>query len=134
MLVIEVSKVSHIGIRVTNLERSLAFYRRLGFELVAQGEDHYVAILKNKHRIEINLIVNASDNNSGENILMDVSPKYPGYTHVALAVSSIDETIRLLGENDIDITGGPAKLGNGVSLFIRDPDCNVIELRESHSP
>jgi lactoylglutathione lyase len=64
---------------------------------------------------------------------MDVSPKYPGYTHVALQISSIDETVRLLEENGITITGGPVKLGDGVSLFIRDPDRNVIELRQTIS-
>ena len=130
---IEVSKVSHIGIRVSELERSRRFYGRLGFELTTKGEDDYVAILKNRHGIEINLIVNANDSNDGKNILMDVSTKYPGYTHVALQVASMDETVRLLNENKIQITEGPVKLGNGVALFIRDPDRNVIELRQSDS-
>lgn len=83
--------------------------------------------------MEINLIVNANDDNDGNNILMDVSPKCPGYTHVALQISPIDETVRLLEENGITITGGPVKLGDGVSLFIRDPDRNVIELRQTIS-
>ena len=130
---IKISKVSHIGIRVADLARSQEFYRRFGFELVAQGEDDYVAILKNSSGIEINLIVDANDDNDGNNILMDVSPKYPGYTHVALQISSIDETVRLLEENGITTTGGPVKLGDGVSLFIRDPDRNVIELRQTIS-
>ncbi len=75
---IEISKLSHIGIRAADLARSQEFYRRFGFELVAHGEDDYVAILKNSSGIEINLIVNANDDNDGNNILMDVAPKYPG--------------------------------------------------------
>ena len=55
------------------MARSQEFYRRFGFELVAQGED-YVAILKNSSGIEINLIVNANDDNDGNNILMEVAP------------------------------------------------------------
>jgi lactoylglutathione lyase len=130
---IEISKVSHIGIRVADLARSQEFYRRFGFELVAQGEDDYVAILKSSRGIEINLIVNANDDNDGNNILMDISPKYPGYTHVALEISSIDQTVKALEDSGIPISGGPMRLGDGMSLFIRDPDRNVIELRETIS-
>jgi hypothetical protein len=46
------------------------------------------------------------------------------------AVSSIDETVRVLGELGIAITEGPVTLGHGRSLFVRDPDRSVIELRE----
>ncbi|MDH3669770.1 MAG: VOC family protein [Gammaproteobacteria bacterium] len=130
---IEISRVSHIGIRVADLARSQEFYRRFGFELVAQGEADYVAILKSSRGIEINLIVNANGDNDGNNILMDISPKYPGYTHVALEISSIDQTVKALEDSGIPISGGPMRLGEGMSLFIRDPDRNVIELRETIS-
>ena len=130
---IEISKVSHIGIRVADLARSQEFYRRSGFELVAQGEDDYVAILKDSSGIEINLIINANDDNDENNILMDISPKYPGYTHVALEISSIDQTVKALEESRIPTSGGPMRFGDGMALFIRDPDRNVIELRKTIS-
>lgn len=113
------------------MARSQKFYRQFGFEIVAQSEDGYVVILKNPSGIEINLIVNANDDNDGNNILMDVAPKYPGYTHVALEISSIDQTVKALEESGIPISSGPMRLGDGMALFIRDPDRNVIELRET---
>lgn len=131
---IDISRVHHIGIRVTELDRSLRFYRLLGFELSWKAPEEPVYILRNKHGVEINFIVNANDTNDDKNILMDVSAKYPGYTHVALQISSVDEVVESLNKNSIAVSEGPVKLGDGVSLFVRDPDRNVIELRQSGVP
>jgi len=127
---IDIERVDHIGVRVRDLERALTFYRILGFSLLhrAQGDD--VAIIRNPQGVELNLIFNANAG-AAENILMDVADKFPGYTHIALRVTSIPATIGALKANDVAITQGPVSFGDvgQVSVFIRDPDRNVIELR-----
>jgi catechol 2,3-dioxygenase-like lactoylglutathione lyase family enzyme len=44
-------KLDFIGLVVEDLERSLAFYRRLGLDLPESGEDHVEATLPNGMRI-----------------------------------------------------------------------------------
>jgi catechol 2,3-dioxygenase-like lactoylglutathione lyase family enzyme len=120
--------VDHVGVRVSNEDRSVAFYRKLGFEVTWRGAEG-VVILRNPAGVEVNLIVNAEPSLEG-NVLMDVTPKRAGWTHVALSIASIEDGQRVLAELGIPLSGSPTRLGAGVSMFIRDPDGNVIELRE----
>jgi lactoylglutathione lyase len=128
---VDIDRVDHIGIRVRDLDRALAFYRVFGFTLAHRATGDDVAIVRNPQGVEINLIFNADAGDPGENILMDIGRKYPGYTHVALRVGSIPQTIAALAANRIAITQGPVQMGQAgsISLFVRDPDRNVIELR-----
>ena len=127
---IKIKQIDHIGIRISDLDRSLAFYKVLGFEFEHQSKNDAVVIISNRQGIEINLIYNANDTNDGRNILMDVGVKYAGYTHIALGVDSIKRTIDVLRVNDIQITQGPVTMREEtVAVFVRDPDLNVLELR-----
>lgn len=123
-------QVDHIGIRVVDAKRAVNFYRALGFEVILEVDFDAVIIMKNPHGIELNLITNGIGPIEGKNILMDVPEKHPGYTHVALRVDSILNSIAELQRFNIAISQGPVTFGgNEVSVFIRDPDRNVIELR-----
>ena len=127
---IKITQVDHIGIRISDVERALAFYRVLGFKILKEVDFDPVIIVKNEADMEINLITNAPSDNGGKNILMDVEDKYPGYTHAAWQVTSINDTLATLKSNNIEISQGPVTFGDGhVSVFLRDPDRNVIELR-----
>jgi len=128
---IEIPGVDHIGIRVRDLERAMKFYAMLGFSLNARAANDAVAIVRNAHGVELNLVYNANADAGGKNILMDVGEKYPGYTHVALRVASIKAAIEALRAHGVRITQGPVSFGadGHVSVFVRDPDLNVVELR-----
>ncbi len=80
--------------------------------------------------VEINLILNATEA-AADNILMDVDIKYPGYTHVALSVRDVDETKTALEAAGVRITEGPVTFPGGArSIFVRDPDRNVVEFNQ----
>src|SRR5204863_5216983 len=128
---IAIERVDHIGVRVRNLDRALGFYRVLGFAVVRRAEGDDVAIIRNEHGVELNLVFNANAGDPATNILMDVRDKFPGYTHIALRVASIPETVAALRASDIAISQGPVRFGDSghVSVFVRDPDRNAIGLR-----
>jgi len=128
---IEIASVDHYGVRVRDLDRAMQFYSILGFKLEHKASNDAVAIIRNPRGVEINLVFNANHDAGGKNILMDVGEKYPGYTHVALRVSSIKDTIVALREHGVRITQGPVAFDRSghVSVFVRDPDLNVVELR-----
>jgi lactoylglutathione lyase len=128
---IEIAAVDHIGVRVHDLDRAMKFYAVLGFTLEHKATNDAVAVVRNAEGVELNLVYNANADAGGNNILMDVREKYPGYTHVALRVRSIRSTIEVLRTHGVRITQGPVSFGRDghVSVFVRDPDLNVIELR-----
>ncbi|MES9834540.1 MAG: VOC family protein [Candidatus Thiodiazotropha sp. DIVDIV] len=128
----EIIGINHLGIRVANLDSARVFYEQLGFEFIAgpMGPEP-IAIMKHPSGVNLNLILNA-DTKTLKNILMDVTERYPGYTHVALDVNDIKAVHEQLEKLGIHITEGPITLPNGgVMLFIRDQDNNVIEFHQN---
>ena len=127
----QISGIAHIGIRVHALDRARTFYELLGFNFVIGpiGPEP-VAIMSHPSGIEINFILNAA-NTSAENVLMDIEEKHAGYTHMALSVQNVSEVQSELENAGVTITGGPITFpGGSVSIFVRDPDRNVIEFNQ----
>ena len=128
---IPIQGLAHIGIRVHNLERSVAFYAVLGFEKAAGpiGPEP-VAILMHPSGLEVNLVLNAPSPDA-PNILMDVPDKHPGITHFALLCDDILAARDRLAQAGIPLSGGPIRFGPlAQGIFVRDPDRNVIELHQ----
>ena len=125
---LNIESVNHVGIRVSDKERSIGFYKLLGFDLLGDAgfEQGHPVIMKHDSGVVINLLGPAVTG-VGQNILMDVDGKYSGITHVALTVTSLPEAREFVEENGIAVTGS-FSFGNMSAIFIRDPDRNVIEL------
>ena len=125
---LNIESVNHVGIRIKEKARSVAFYEQLGFEFRSDAgfEDGHPIIMKHTSGVVINLL-GPSNTPGDSNILMDVPDKHTGITHVALTVSSLDIAKNFMSDNKIDITGS-FSFGEMSAIFIRDPDRNVIEL------
>ena len=122
----EFSRINHIGLRVSNFEVARDFYSQLGFEYITgPGGPEPVAIVEHPSGININFILNA-DQNDNTNVLMDLPTKHTGYTHVAIEITDAEAVMSQLDQLGIALSGGPLKHPTGTSLFIRDPDNNVV--------
>ncbi len=130
----EITRINHIGLRVSNLETTREFYEKLGFEfIIGPIGPEPVAIMEHPSGVNINFILNASDNNT-LNVLMDVPEKHTGYTHIALEVTDLESVQQYLKSINYIITEGPVVLPDGASfIFIRDPDDNAIEFHKPAS-
>jgi catechol 2,3-dioxygenase-like lactoylglutathione lyase family enzyme len=131
-LVLNITSYDHMGVRVSDRSRSLAFYGALGFK-PEPGEGNVAAHavgLINAAGVRINLIFNGEPPSDGKNILMDVSTKHPGWTHPAFTVDRLESILEWASDHDVEITQGPVFWGRRRVCFLRDPDRNVLEFDE----
>ena len=54
-----------------------------------------------------------------------------GCTHVVLEMLPVDQTVNVIEESGGLVSGDSMWLGDAMTLFVRDLDHDVIELRES---
>lgn len=129
----EITRINHVGIRVRDLDVSREFYGKLGFEfIVGPMGPEPVAIVEHPCGININLILNATGDATGNNVLMDDVVKYPGYTHIALEITDYDSAKNNIEASGFSITE-EVEYNGARFFFIRDPDGNVLEFHQPAS-
>ena len=119
----------HTCYRVTDPERSVAFYEALGFEKrrelpIRDEAVNYFLGVPGKPQPELELTYNFG---------VDSYELGTGYGHVAVTVDDIDATLaRLKDEHGIEPERPPYQVRAGGSFiaFVRDPDGYRIELIE----
>lgn len=130
----QILRINHVGLRVRSIDTAREFYEKIGFEFIAGpiGPEP-VAVMEHPSGININFILNASEDASPANLLMDVGTKHTGFTHIALEVADLQAVARQIRAAHIDITE-TVSLPNGAEfLFVRDPDDNVLEFHQPAS-
>jgi catechol 2,3-dioxygenase-like lactoylglutathione lyase family enzyme len=115
--------LDHLVLNVGDVERSLAWYTgELGLEGVRVEEWRRGDVLFPSVRVDATTIID----------LLQGEPSGTNVDHVCLVVEPVDlDAIAASGR--FEVVGGPSRLfgaqGEGVGLYVRDPDGNVIELR-----
>jgi catechol 2,3-dioxygenase-like lactoylglutathione lyase family enzyme len=115
--------LDHLVIDTPDVERSLAFYcGRLGLEPLRVDEWRRHEVPFPSVRVDATTIIDVFQaERTGENM-----------NHFCLVVEPTDFT-EVKATGMFDVVDGPdvrfGARGNGVSLYVRDPDGNVVELR-----
>lgn len=144
--------VDHTGITVSNLERSLAFWRDvLGFELSHRthqtgelaseitgvpGAEIKLAVLKAPgHKIELLEYLAPPDRKQD----VDLRPCDVGSAHIALMVDDLDAILSAVAASGWKTAGQPQTLQTGPNagkrvVYVRDPDGTTIEFMQPPSP
>jgi lactoylglutathione lyase len=116
-------------VRITDPEKSKAFYEALGLELrrdmdiVRNGEleatNYFFGVPGQDEELELTY------NHDGRTYDLGT-----GYGHVAFAVDDLADTLEQLAAQDIEPERAPYRVREGGSLlcFVRDPDGYRIEL------
>jgi len=125
----------HTMVRVTDLDRSLAFYTELlGMQLLRRKDypdGRFTLAFVGYGPEDAHTVLELTHN-------WDRDTAYPlgeAFGHLALGVSDIYATCAALDAKGVKITRapGPMKHGNTVIAFIEDPDGLKIELIEKNS-
>jgi lactoylglutathione lyase len=119
----------HTMVRITDPEKSRAFYEALGLEfrrdmdIVRDGEreatNYFFGVPGQEEELELTL------NHDGRTYDLGT-----GYGHVAYSVDDLAETLARLAEQGIEAEREPYRVREGGSLlcFVRDPDGYRLEL------
>lgn len=123
----------HTMVRITDPEKSRAFYEALGFTFAGDFD-----IVRDGQREATNYFFSLGDH---ENVL-ELTFNHDGrtydmgtaYGHIAIGVDDLDQTLARLAEQGIEPEGPPYRVREGGSrlCFVRDPDSCRIELIEAH--
>ncbi len=124
-----VNRLDHFVLTVKSIEDSAKFYSDvLGMEVTRFGKDNERVALKYGNNAKINL------HEAGSEFKPHSARPTPGSADLCFIINlNVDDMLDKLKTKDVEIEEGPVKrtgaLGKPInSIYIRDPDGNLIEL------
>src|SRR5205809_5655709 len=124
----------HTMLRISDPERSRAFYEALGFSF-----DRDMDIVRDGQVEATNYFFSLGDSESVLELTFNHDGRTydvgTGYGHIAIAVDDLGQTLAALKEQGIEPEREPYRVREGGSLlcFVRDPDDYRIELIDRSS-
>ena len=120
----------NIGIAVSNIGISTAFYQKVGFKTISETPS--LVFMTNRGGLELYLFPCDKGIEDNKNILMDYpTEKYTGHTHISFTVPHVENT-RVYLESMGLIISGERKVGDKLyALFTRDPDMTTLEFENN---
>jgi lactoylglutathione lyase len=121
----------HTMYRITDADRSRAFYEALGFELRREMD-----IVRDGEREATNYFFGVPDQLEELELTLNHDRRTyeigTAYGHIALGVADLDGTLARLAEQGIEPERPPYQVREGGSrlCFVRDPDGYRVELIE----
>jgi catechol 2,3-dioxygenase-like lactoylglutathione lyase family enzyme len=117
---LKLTALDHVGLFVTDMDRSLDFYTKgLGLTLLRR-RDGFAALKIGD--AEFNVFCNPQQR-TGEG-----APRRVDHLCLVADYAAIDDLVAALGDAGIGIASGPVKRSDGNALFVRDPDGLRVEL------
>ena len=120
---VQVTGMDHIVLDVADTERSLAFYTgELGMEGVRVDEWRRGEVFFASVRVSPTTIID----------LLETPPNGTNVDHFCIVIEPTD-LAALAASGRFEVVDGPDKRfgaqGDGMSLYVKDPDGNTVELR-----
>ena len=119
--------LDHVGLKVTDLDRTVLFYQRLGLEVLRTKGPDADGLRSAVMRVgsqELNIFCHPEFAAPGKD-------NAAGIDHFCFEVeaASIEDVIAELRRRGVDIAKGPIQRRDGTALFLLDPDGVHVELQ-----
>lgn len=122
-----VASLDHLVLTVADIEATIAFYSDvLGMRRETFGPQNRTALVFGQQKINLHL--------AGHEFEPKSERPTPGSADLCFLVDDVDAMQRALGDTGINVFEGPVQRTGATgpirSIYVRDPDRNLIELSE----
>lgn len=145
----ELSVFLHVGMTVSNIEKTIEFYTtHFGFKAIRRGtfSEEFIGALPQLYEQPEGTYADFAFLSSPDNVVFELfqfsnsqqkdhlSWNKPGYHHICIKVKSVRQTCERLVAQGVEFFFAPRVKGdpknNEYWVFLKDPDGNMIELQD----